>query len=136
MAVNMQRLSPIQQARTRRLNLPSYLNLDGSRYLLGVVILLCLMSLIALAQTGVVATKGYAITQLEQQQTELLRERASLELQLAEAQSLERIRSRAEELGLRPITKDQVRYMTIDEDKLFDDAIGPAGANASESNTR
>jgi hypothetical protein len=115
MTINVQRLFPLQQARARRRELSSYLKLDGSRYLLGVVVLLCLMSMIALAQTGVVATRGYAIVELEAQRTELLRERSQLQLHYAEAQSLEHIRARAEQLGLRPMSKEQVRYITIEE---------------------
>jgi hypothetical protein len=115
MTTNIQRFFPLQQARARRRALPRYLKLDGSRYLLGVVILLCLMSMVALAQTGIVATKGYAIVELEAQRTELLRQRSSLQLEHAEAQSLEHIRQRAEEMGLRPIAQEQVRYVTIEE---------------------
>lgn len=113
MAVNVQRLLPLQQARERRRELSYYLKLDGSRYLLGVIVLLCLMSMIALGQTGVVATKGYAIVELEAQRTDLLRERGQLQLRYARAQSLEHIRQRAEQIGLRTITHEQVRYLTI-----------------------
>ncbi len=118
MAVNMQRLLPLQQARERRRELTHYLQLDSSRYLLGVIVLLCLMSMIALGQTGVVATKGYAIVELENQRTELLRERSQLQLRYAEAQSLEHIRTRAEQIGLRPIRREQARYVTIHEQSL------------------
>lgn len=115
MAVNTQRISAIIQARARRLELPRYLKLDGSRYLLGLVLILCLMSLIVLVQTGVVATKGYAITQLEAERTSLIRERSQLQVRQARAQSLELIRRRAEQIGLRPVTPDQVRYVTVPE---------------------
>lgn len=115
MAVNTQRISTIIQARARRLELPRYLKLDGSRYLLGLVLILCLMSLIVLVQTGVVATKGYAITQLETERTSLIRERSQLQVRQARAQSLELIRRRAEQIGLRPVTDEQVRYVTVPE---------------------
>lgn len=115
MAVNTQRISAIIQARARRLELPRYLKLDGSRYLLGLVLILCLMSLIVLVQTGVVATKGYAISQLEAERTGLIRERSQLQVRQARAQSLELIRRRAEQIGLRPVTPDQVRYVTVPE---------------------
>jgi hypothetical protein len=114
MAFNTQRLYPLRQAKARRRELPRYLNLDGGRYLLTSVILLCLMSLIVLAQTGVVATKGYAITALEQERTDLLRERTQLQLRQAAAQSLDQVRTRAEQIGLRPFDKDQVRYITVE----------------------
>jgi hypothetical protein len=113
MAVNSRRIFPLRQAQQRRGELPRYLRLDGSRYLLGAVLILCLVSLIALGQTGLVATKGYAIAQLEQQRIELLRERSQLQLRLAAAKSLERIERRASELGLRPLTREQSRYITV-----------------------
>ncbi len=113
MAVNAQRISSISQARARRIRIPHYLRLDGSRYLLGLVFILALMSLIVLAQTGVVATKGYAISHLEEEKTLLIRERSQLQVRQAHAQSLELIRRRAEQIGLRPITPSQVRYLKI-----------------------
>src|SRR5512134_2032378 len=113
MAVNTQRISPIEGARARRLALPRYLRLDGSRYLLGLVLILSLMSLIVLAQTGVVATNGYAIARLEEQKVMVMRERAALQERQARAQSLEQIRRRAEQIGLRPMTPDQARYLEI-----------------------
>lgn len=109
------RFFPLQQARARRRQLTRYLQIDGSRYLLGVIVLLCLMSMIALGQTGVVATKGYAIVELENQRTELLREHSQLQMRYAEAQSLEHIRQRAEELGLRQLAPEQARYLAIRE---------------------
>lgn len=115
MAVTTQRLSTVDQARSRRLNLPRYLQLDGSRYLLGLVVILCLMSLIVLAQTGVVATKGYEIARLEAERVSLLRERSALQVRQARAQSLSRVRLRAEQIGLRPYSDAQVRYVTIPE---------------------
>lgn len=115
MAVNTHRTSSIQQARARRLELPQYLRLDGSRYLLGLVVILCVMSLIVLAQTGVVATKGYAIGELEAQKVRLEREYAQLEVQYARAQALDHVQERAEQIGLRPRTVDQVRYIEVPE---------------------
>lgn len=113
MAVNTQRISTIQQARVRRIALPRYLKLDGSRYLLGLVVILCLMSLLALAQTGVVATKGYEIAKLQAQETQFRRDRSQLLARQAQAQNLERIRRRAEQVGLRPLIDEQVRYIDI-----------------------
>lgn len=114
MAINTQKISPIQQARRRRIELSRYLKIDGSRYLFGVVLLLCLMSLISLAQTGVVATKGYELANLEAQKIELLRERSQLELRRADAHSLDRVRLQAQALGMQPINEEQVRYLTIE----------------------
>lgn len=113
MAVNSHRISSIAGARARRLALPRYLRLDGSRYLLGLVLMLCLMSLIVLAQTGVVATRGYAISNLEAEKVSLLRERTELQERQARAHSLERIRRRAEQNGLRPVRDEQIRYLEL-----------------------
>jgi hypothetical protein len=113
MAVNSRRISSIEGARARRLALPRYLRLDGARYLLGLVILLCLMSLIVLVQTSVVATRGYAISTLETQKVNLLRERTRLQERQARAQSLERIRRRAEQIGMLPVQEQQIRYIEL-----------------------
>lgn len=127
MAVNTQHISSvIKGARIRRLALPRYLRLDGGGFLLGLVFILCLMSLVVLVQTGVVATKGYAISALEKEKLTLTRERSLLQERQARAQSLERIRRRAEQIGLRPITKDQVRYVELPAEGTVDRALGTA----------
>lgn len=118
MALRTQRISPLNQAKARRSALPRYIHIDVSRSLLIAVVMLCLMSLIALGQTGVVATKGYAIVELEAQRTHLLRERSQLQLRYAEAQELRRIHARAGEIGLRPAASEQIRYITLSEDRL------------------
>lgn len=126
MAVNSQRISPIAGARARRLQLPHYLRLEGSRYLLGLVGILSVMSLIVLLQTGAVATRGYAIARLEAEKTLLLRERSLLLERQARAQSLEQVRMRAEQKGLRPLKPDQVRYLSIPERPLLGPVALPA----------
>lgn len=108
---------------TWRRSLARYLEFDGSRYLLRVVLVLCLMSLLTLAQTGVLATKGYHIAELESRKTILIRQRDQLHARYAEMQSLERIRSRAEQLGLRPVRREQVRYITITEESNADQGV-------------
>lgn len=118
MALRLQRPFPLRQARERRNELSRYLNLDANRSLMIAVVLLCLMSLIALGQTGVVATKGYAIVALETHRTELLRERSQLQLRYASAQDLKHIRARAEEIGLRPTSREQIRYIVLPEEIL------------------
>lgn len=114
MAVNIRQLFPLQQAKERRGQLQRYLKLDGGRYLIGAALILSLMSLISLGQTGRLATLGYELAQLQQERTTLLRERSSLQLRLSEAQSLEKIQQRAKSLNMRPLTPDQVRYVTVD----------------------
>jgi hypothetical protein len=113
MAVNVRKLFPLEQARARRIALPRYLRLDGGRYLIAAALLLSLMSLISLGQTGRLATKGYQLAQLQTRQVELQRERSALLLRLSEAESLTAIEKRAKALGLRPMAPDQARYITI-----------------------
>jgi hypothetical protein len=114
MAVNVRQLFPLQQARERRIDLSRYLKLDGGRYLIAAALLLSLMGLLTLGQTGRLATQGYEITALETQKTQMLRERSEMMLRLAKAQGLELVERRAVEQGLRPAQIDQVRYLTLD----------------------
>ncbi|NJN67462.1 MAG: hypothetical protein HC884_12495 [Chloroflexaceae bacterium] len=120
MAVNTERFFPQHQVRVRvrRRDLSKYLAFDSSRYLLHVVVLLCLMSLLTLGQTGILATRGYTVADLESRQTRLLREQNQLEVRYATAQSLDRIRRRASQIGLRPIRQDQIHYLTIVDEQL------------------
>jgi hypothetical protein len=113
MAVNVRKLFPLEQARARRVELPRYLRLDGGRYLIAAALLLSLMSLISLGQTGRLATKGYQLAQLHTRQVELQRERSALLLRLSEAESLTTIEKRAKALSLRPMAPEQARYITI-----------------------
>jgi len=113
MAVNIRQLFPLQQARIRRSQLARYLSLDGGRYLIAAAVILSLMSLISLGQTGRLATQGYEVAQLQAERTQLLRQRSALQLQLSEAESLLKIDQRATALGLRPMTPDQARYVTV-----------------------
>ncbi len=103
-----------------------------SSYLVHIVILLCLMSLLTLGQIGVVATKGYAVSALQTEKTELLRLRDQLEVRYATAQSLERIRKRAEQIGLRPITPDQIEYLTIVNEQLAAEPANNPNSTASQ----
>jgi hypothetical protein len=113
MAVNVRQLFPLQQAKARRSQLARYLSLDGGRYLIAAAVILSLMSLISLGQTGRLATQGYQVAQLQAERTQLLRQRSALQLRLSEAESLLKIDQRASALGLRPMTPDQARYVTV-----------------------
>lgn len=113
MAISLKPLYPLKDARERRVELGRYLKLDGGRFLIAAALLLSLMSLVSLGQTGRLATQGYQIAQLEHQKESLLRERSRLQLRLSEAQSLEDITRRAAEQQLRPMTPDQARYVTV-----------------------
>ena len=113
MAVNIRQLFPLQQAKARRSQLPRYLRLDGGRYLIAAAVILSLMSLISLGQTGRLATQGYQLAQMQTERAQLLRQRSALQLQLSEAASLLKIDQRASALRLRPMTPDQAHYVTV-----------------------
>jgi hypothetical protein len=114
MAVNIRQLFPLRQAKARRSQLPRYLQLDGGRYLIAAALLLSLMSLVTLGQTGRLTAKGYEIAQLQQRKADLLRERSALQLRLSEAQSLASIERRAREMQMQPMDPQQARYLTIE----------------------
>ena len=116
MAVNIRELFPLRQARAQRLQMPRYLKLDGGRYLIAAVLVLSFMSMLTLGQTGQLASKGYTISQLQNQQTLLLRQRSSLQMSLSEHQSLDSVKQRAQEMGMRPVAPEQIRYVTIEPD--------------------
>lgn len=105
----------IPQAKERRVRLPRYLRLDQGRYLIAAALLLSLMSLLSLGQIGRLSTKGYAISQLQAERTVLLREQSDLQIRLSKARSLDSIEQRAIELGLRPASPEQRRYMSFEE---------------------
>ena len=115
MAVNLRRLLPLQQMRASRRALASYLTLDGGRTLILAAVAFALMSLLTLAQTGRSATLGQELAELEVQRAVLLRERGDLSLQLADAQAFRGIADRAAADGLRPATRDQLRYIDLSE---------------------
>jgi cell division protein FtsL len=113
MAVNIRQLFPLQQAKVRRSQLTRYLQLDGGRYLIAAALILAMLSLISLGQTGRLATQGYELTELQTERTQLLREHSALQLRLSEAQSFLKIEGRADKLKLRQMTPEQVRYITV-----------------------
>ena len=124
MAVNIRQLFPLQQAKARRSQLTRYLSLDGGRYLIAAAVILSLMSLISLGQTGRLATQGYEVAQLQAERTQLLRDRSALQLRLSEAASLLKIDQRAGALQMRPMTPEQAHYVTI-APPASDDKVTP-----------
>ena len=123
MAVNIRQLFPLQQAKVRRSQLARYLSLDGGRYLIAAAVILSLMSLISLGQTGRLATQGYELAQMQAERTQLLRQRSALQLQLSEAASLLKIDQRANALGMRPMRPDQAHYVTVAPPATVDDKV-------------
>lgn len=123
MAVNLRQLFPLQEAKVRRLELGRYLRLDGGRYLIAAALILALMSIVSLGQTGRLASQGHELSTLQDQRVALQRERNDLLLRLSRAQSLESVEKRANELKLRPITSDQVRYVTLAPELRGDNGV-------------
>src|SRR3954447_26691352 len=121
MAVNLRQLFPLQQAKVRRSQLARYLSLDGARYLIAAAVILSLISLISLGQTGRLATQGYELAQMQTERNQLLRQRSALQLELSEAASRLKIDQRASALGLRPMTPDQAHYVTVATPATADD---------------
>lgn len=114
MAIN-QRMLPLYAARLRRAQLPvGYFKLGETGLLLGAVVVVCLLSILYLAQTGRVASAGYRLQALEQEHIELLREAEQYEFRIAQASRLDVIAARATALGLRPATGTQLQYATIE----------------------
>lgn len=110
-----QRILPLQTARVRRAQLPTgYFKLGEAGMIAGAVAIVCILSILFLAQTGRVATAGYQLQELEQQHTVLLREAEQYEFRIAQASRLDSIAARAQALGMRPATSEQLRYATIE----------------------
>ena len=110
-----QRILPLQTARVRRAQLPTgYFKLGEAGMIAGAVAIVCILSILFLAQTGRVATAGYQLQALEQQHTVLLREAEQYEFRIAQASRLDSIAARAQALGMRPATSEQLRYATIE----------------------
>ena len=78
-----------------------------------------LLALATLAQTGRVATRGYELTKLSQEQTALIRHADQVRLQIAQARSLDRVQQRATEaLGMHVAPSAQLHYLTVEVDQL------------------
>lgn len=110
-----QRKLPLQNARQRRAQLPqAYFKLGNPGLLAGGITIVCMLSILFLAQTGHVATAGYELQELKRQQTAMLHEGEQYEFRIAQASKLDSIAERARQLGLRPATAEQLRYTTIE----------------------
>ena len=119
MAVTVQNLPhqhdlPLQHARERRVQYPSYFRLGYSGLLAGACIAVCLLSILYLAQTGRVATRGYRLQELQEAHVKLVREAQQFEFRIATASRLDSIEARATKLGLRKAAPTQLRYATVE----------------------
>jgi hypothetical protein len=77
-------------------------------------VIVCILSLLFLAQTGRVATAGYHLQELEREHTQLVHEAEQYKYRIATASRLDAISERAQKLGLRPAGNEQLRYSTIE----------------------
>ncbi len=113
MAVTVQSL-PLRNARERRAEYPSYFRLGDVGLLAGAIVAVCILSILYLAQTGRVATRGYRLQELQERHAMLLREAEQLEYRIAAANRLDSIEERATRIGLRPAPSTQLRYVTVE----------------------
>ena len=114
MAISQRHL-PLHNARLRRAQSPgSYFKLGESGLIAGAIVVVCVLSILFLAQTGRVASAGYQLQELEYTHTTLLHEAEQYEFRIATASRLDRVAERAQHLGLRPATYGQLRYAMIE----------------------
>lgn len=113
MAVIAQGL-PLQHARDRRVQYPKYFRLGYAGLLLGALATVCMLSILYLAQTGRVATRGYTLQDMQNEHVALMRDAEQYEYRIAAANRLDVIEQRATQLGMRPAVPSQLRYLTIE----------------------
>lgn len=111
----IQRNLPLYAARLRRAQIPrAYFKLGDSGLIAGAVAIVCILSILFLAQTGRVATAGYELQELQHEHTLLVQEAEQYEYRIARASRLDVVADRAQKLGMRPATSEQQRYLTIE----------------------
>ena len=113
MAIPLRQLFPLQQARLRRLELGRYVRLDESRTYIALALLLALMGIVTVAQTVRVAQTGHQIDLLLQERTQLEREQKAMMLQIADAQSMQRVEAYAKETNMIPNQDVTIQYMIL-----------------------
>jgi len=114
MAVRIEQIPAIVgRVRWRQIDFSRYLRLDGARYVLLLTLIVCLLSLVTLVQSGLVTRMNYELVALRQQQVQLNREYSRLQEQIARVQSVESRMKRAADMGFRPPTPEQIRYIRI-----------------------
>lgn len=82
--------------------------------LVGAVLIVCILSMLYLAQTARVAERAHTLEQLDQQHVRLTHDAEQWEYRIAKASRLDVIGERAQRMGLRRATGDQLRYATIE----------------------
>lgn len=107
---------PVSSARDRRAKLEAYLALDPAIRFVIALALVAAISLLYLGQTSAVTELNYEVQRGATQRTALVRERQSLELEIARAQALPEIEQRARtRLHMVPVG-DQFRYLEVPAD--------------------
>ena len=117
MAIPLRQLFPLQQARLRRLELGRYVRLDESRTYIALALLLALMGIVTVAQTVRVAQTGQQIDLRLQERIQLEREQKAMMLQIADAQSMQRIEAYAKETNMIPNQDVSIQYMILKNDQ-------------------
>jgi cell division protein FtsL len=117
MAIPLRQLFPLRQARLRQLELGRYIKFDGSRTYIALAILLALMGVATVAQTVRVAQTGHEIDVLLAKQTQLEREQKAMLLQIADAQSMQRIEKYAKDTNMIPNQEVTLQYMVLKNDR-------------------
>ena len=117
MAITSQPMQPmpLQTARQRRGRAGSYFQLGSAGLLAGAVAAVCIFSILYLAQTGRVATRGYRLQALQADEKVLLRAAEQDQYRIAMANRLDVIQERAAKLNMHLATAGQTRYVTISQ---------------------
>lgn len=113
MAVPLRQLFPLQQVRRQRWELSRYVQMGASRGYIVAAIFLAILGVATIGQTVRVAQTGHEIDKLLREQTKLDREYKSMLLQIADAQSIERIEKYATDSGMIPVQDTEVYYMVL-----------------------
>lgn len=116
MAIPLRQFFPLQQARLRRLELGRYIQLDSSRTYIALALLLALMGVATVAQTVRVAQTGHEIDVLLAERTQLERAQKAMMLQIADAQSMQRIEKYAKDTNMIPNQDVTIQYMVLKND--------------------
>ena len=82
--------------------------------LAGAVLIVCILSMLYLAQTARVAAASHRLQQLQDEHVQLIHDAEQWEYRIAKASRLDVVAERAARLGLRPATGDQLRFATIE----------------------
>jgi cell division protein FtsL len=79
------------------------------------MVLAAVLGAIYLSQTSRIASVGRTVQDLQAQLDEVKRQNATLEREIAEAQSLDRLQEQASQMGFIQASADDVEYMVIED---------------------